>query len=85
MDPLPESLYFQAGLISIYHDDFTTTQCVAEYRTKVDDPTPIIVSRINTTFFNHSKYDLNRLKSSISGKSHTATKVCLAHSIELPR
>lgn len=34
-----------------------------EYRTKVDDPTPIILNRINTTFFNHSKYDLKRLKS----------------------
>ncbi|MCH8010733.1 MAG: SAM-dependent DNA methyltransferase [Candidatus Marinimicrobia bacterium] len=34
-----------------------------EYRTKVDDPTPIIKNRINTPFFNHSKYDLNRLKS----------------------
>lgn len=34
-----------------------------EYRTKVDDPTPIILNRIKTTFFNHSKYDLNRLKS----------------------
>jgi len=34
-----------------------------EYKAKVDDPTPIIVSRVNTTFFNHSKYDLNRLKS----------------------
>jgi type I restriction enzyme M protein len=34
-----------------------------EYRTKVDDPTPIIRNRINTTFFNYSKYDLNRLKS----------------------
>ena len=34
-----------------------------EYRTKVDEPTPIILKRINTTFFNHSKYDLNRLKS----------------------
>lgn len=34
-----------------------------EYRIKVDDPTPIIRNRINTTFFNHSKYDLNRLKS----------------------
>ena len=34
-----------------------------EYRTQVEDPTPIILNRINTTFFNHSKYDLNRLKS----------------------
>jgi len=34
-----------------------------EYRTKVDDPTPIIKNRINTDFFNYSKYDLKRLKS----------------------
>lgn len=34
-----------------------------EYKTKVDDPTPIIRNKINTTFFNYSKYDLNRLKS----------------------
>jgi type I restriction enzyme M protein len=34
-----------------------------EYRTKVDDPTPIIRNRINNNFFNYSKYDLNRLKS----------------------
>jgi len=34
-----------------------------EYRSKVDDPTPIILNRINTSFFNHSRYDLNRLKS----------------------
>jgi type I restriction enzyme M protein len=34
-----------------------------EYRAKVDDPTPIILNRINTSFFNHSKYDLSRLKS----------------------
>ena len=34
-----------------------------EYKLKVDDTTPIIKNRINTSFFNHSKYDLNRLKS----------------------
>jgi type I restriction enzyme M protein len=34
-----------------------------EYKSKVDDPTPIILNRINTSFYNHSKYDLNRLKS----------------------
>jgi type I restriction enzyme M protein len=34
-----------------------------EYKNKVEDPTPIILSKINSTFFNHSKYDLNRLKS----------------------
>lgn len=34
-----------------------------EYRKKVDDPTPIIRNRINSDFFNYSKYDLKRLKS----------------------
>jgi len=34
-----------------------------EYKAKVDDPTPIILNRINTSFYNHSKYDLARLKS----------------------
>ena len=33
-----------------------------QYRTKVEDPTPIIFNKINTTFFNHSKFDLRRLK-----------------------
>jgi len=34
-----------------------------KYKKKIDDPTPIIKNRIKTAFFNHSKYDLNRLKS----------------------
>ncbi len=34
-----------------------------EYRKKDVDPSPIILGKINTTFFNRSKYDLNRLKS----------------------
>ena len=34
-----------------------------EYKEKVDDPTPIILSKVKSTFFNYSKYDLNRLKS----------------------
>jgi type I restriction enzyme M protein len=34
-----------------------------KYRAKLDDPTPIIKNRINTSFFNHSKYDFTRLKS----------------------
>ena len=33
-----------------------------EYKTKVDDPSPIIKSRIHTEFYNTSKYDLSRLK-----------------------
>jgi len=34
-----------------------------EYKTRVDDPSPIILNKINTSFYNHSKYDLKRLKS----------------------
>ena len=34
-----------------------------KYKNQVDDPTPIILNKINTNFFNHSKYDLTRLKS----------------------
>jgi len=34
----------------------------SEYKSQVDDPSPIILGKVNTTFFNHSKYDLNRLK-----------------------
>ncbi len=33
-----------------------------QYKNKVDDPAPVIMSRINTTFFNHSQYDLSRLR-----------------------
>ena len=33
-----------------------------EYKDKVKDPTPIILNKIGTTFFNASKYDLKRLK-----------------------
>jgi type I restriction enzyme M protein len=33
-----------------------------QYKDKVKDPTPIILDRIGTTFFNTSKYDLRRLK-----------------------
>ena len=34
-----------------------------QYKGKVEDPTPIILNKINTTFYNRSKYDLTRLKS----------------------
>jgi type I restriction enzyme M protein len=33
-----------------------------QYKDKVNDPTPIILDKIGTTFFNTSKYDLRRLK-----------------------
>jgi type I restriction enzyme M protein len=34
---------------------------------EVDNPQPIITKKIGLTFFNHSKYDLNRLKSDPNG------------------
>lgn len=33
-----------------------------EYKTKVDDPSPVIMGKIRTSFFNHSRFDLNRLR-----------------------
>ena len=43
------------------HKD-TVIDLYNEYKSKVDNPTPIILGKINTTFFNHSQYDLNRLQ-----------------------
>jgi type I restriction enzyme M protein len=34
-----------------------------EYKSKVDDPSPIIKNTVSKEFYNHSKYDLVRLKS----------------------
>jgi type I restriction enzyme M protein len=34
-----------------------------EYKTKVDDPSPIIKNKVKKEFYNYSKYDLVRLKS----------------------
>jgi len=33
-----------------------------EYKTQVEDPSRIILGKLKTTFFNHSNYDLNRLR-----------------------
>lgn len=33
-----------------------------EYRDKTSDPSPIIMGKVRTSFFNHSRYDLNRLR-----------------------
>jgi len=40
-----------------------------EYQPKLEDPTPIILNQIHTTFFNHSQYDLNRLRQNPSNVS----------------
>lgn len=37
-------------------------QLYEQYQGKLDDPTPIILNQIGTTFYNRSKYDLKRLK-----------------------
>lgn len=37
-------------------------QLYTQYKDKLDDPSPIILNQIGTTFYNHSKYDLTRLK-----------------------
>jgi type I restriction enzyme M protein len=41
---------------------YTVINLHNEYKSQVDDPSPIILGKINTTFFNYSQYDLNRLK-----------------------
>ena len=33
-----------------------------EYRDQTSDPSPIIMGKVRTSFFNHSRYDLNRLR-----------------------
>ena len=32
-----------------------------QYKTKIEDPSPPILSKTGTSFFNHSQYDLKRL------------------------
>ena len=43
------------------HKD-TVISLYNEYKSQVDDPAPIILGKVNTTFFNHSQYDLDILK-----------------------
>lgn len=43
------------------HKD-TVIHLYNQYQSKVDDPSPIILNQIHTTFFNHSHFDLNRLR-----------------------
>ena len=38
-------------------------QLYEQFKDKIDDPTPIILGQIGTSFFNTSKFDLSRLKS----------------------
>ena len=58
---LPFTVLRRLDCVLEEHKD-TVIDTFNEYKSKVDDPTPIILNKINTTFYNHSKYDLNRLK-----------------------
>ena len=58
---LPFTVLRRLDCVLEEHKD-TVISTFNEYKSKVDDPTPIILNKINTSFYNHSKYDLNRLK-----------------------
>jgi len=58
---LPFTVLRRLDCVLEEHKD-TVIDLYKEYQNKVEDPTPIILNEIHTTFFNHSKYDLNRLK-----------------------
>ena len=56
---LPFTVLRRLDCVLEEHKD-TVIDLYKEYQNKVEDPTPIILNEIKTTFFNHSKYDLNR-------------------------
>ena len=58
---LPFTVLRRLDCVLEEHKD-TVIDLYKEYQPKVEDPTPIILNEIHTTFFNHSKYDLNRLR-----------------------
>ena len=58
---LPFTVLRRLDCVLEEHKD-TVIDLYKEYQNKVEDPTPIILNEIHTTFFNHSKYDLNRLR-----------------------
>ena len=58
---LPFTVLRRLDCVLEEHKD-TVISLYDEYKSKVEDPTPIILNEINSTFFNHSQYDLNRLK-----------------------
>ena len=58
---LPFTVLRRLDCVLEEHKD-TVIDLHKEYKSKVDDPAPIILNQINTTFFNHSQYDLGRLR-----------------------
>ena len=45
-----------------------------EYRDQTSDPSPIIMGKVRTSFFNHSRYDLNRLRQ--DPQKHCYSVIC---------
>ena len=58
---LPFTVLRRLDCVLEEHKD-TVIDIYKEYQHKVEDPTPIILNQTHTTFFNHSKFDLNRLR-----------------------
>jgi len=58
---LPFTVLRRLDCVLEEHKD-TVIDLYKEYQHRVEDPTPIILNQTHTTFFNHSKYDLKRLK-----------------------
>jgi type I restriction enzyme M protein len=58
---LPFTVLRRLDCVLDEHKD-TVIDLHEEYKSKVEDPAPIILTKIKSTFFNHSKYDLRRLK-----------------------
>ena len=58
---LPFTVLRRLDCVLEEHKD-TVIDTYKEFKDKVEDPSPIILNKIGTTFFNHSKFDLKRLK-----------------------
>ncbi len=58
---LPFTVLRRLDCVLEEHKD-TVIDTYKEFKDKVEDPSPIILNKIGTTFFNHSKFDLKRLR-----------------------
>ena len=58
---LPFTVLRRLDCVLEEHKD-TVIDLYKEYQNKVEDPTPIILNEIKISFFNHSQFDLKRLR-----------------------
>ena len=58
---LPFTVLRRLDCVLEEHKD-TVIDTYKEFKEKVEDPSPIILNKIGTTFFNHSNFDLKRLR-----------------------